>query len=159
MYSRRAPRHLRGTPRSSRQRRSARPQIRCVPSTIPSLTHTGNSLHRQCCDPQGRQGVRLHRCGPRTRDPGRTYARGALARIRTDRQDTRGSCCTARTGSVYIDPVIPRGSSALVRTIQHSTRIPVMGHADGLCAIYLNEAADGAKAQRVVLERQGAYLR
>ena len=30
----------------------------------------------------------------------------------------------------YIDLVIPRGSNVLVRTIQHSTRIPVMGHAD-----------------------------
>ena len=39
-----------------------------------------------------------------------------------------------------------------MRTIQHSTRIPVMVHTDGLCAIYLDEAADGAKAQRVVLD-------
>ena len=53
---------------------------------------------------------------------------------------------------MYIDPVIPRGSNALARTIQHSTRIPVVGHADGLCAINLDEAADGAKAQRVVLD-------
>ena len=39
-----------------------------------------------------------------------------------------------------------------MRTIQHSTRIPVMGHADGLCAIYLDEAADVVKAQLVVLD-------
>ena len=31
----------------------------------------------------------------------------------------------------YIDLVIPRGSNSLVRNIQNSTRIPVMGHADG----------------------------
>lgn len=40
-----------------------------------------------------------------------------------------------------IDLVIPRGSAALVKSIQASTRIPVMGHADGLCSIYLDKAA------------------
>ena len=39
-----------------------------------------------------------------------------------------------------------------MREIQHNTRIPVMGHADGLCAIYLDESADREKAQRVVVD-------
>ena len=52
----------------------------------------------------------------------------------------------------YIDLVIPRGSNALVREIQQSTRIAVMGHADGLCAIYLDESADREKAKRVVVD-------
>lgn len=52
----------------------------------------------------------------------------------------------------YIDLVIPRGSNALVRNIQLNTRIPVMGHADGLCAIYLDESADPTKAVRVVVD-------
>ena len=52
----------------------------------------------------------------------------------------------------YIDLVIPRGSNSLVRQIQNSTRIPVMGHADGLCSIYLDESADEDKAVRVVLD-------
>ena len=52
----------------------------------------------------------------------------------------------------YIDLVIPRGSNALVREIQQSTRIAVMGHADGLCAIYLDESADKEKAKRVVVD-------
>ena len=51
-----------------------------------------------------------------------------------------------------IDLVIPRGSNALVRNIQNNTRIPVMGHADGLCTVYLDESADEEKAVRIVLD-------
>ncbi|KAF8493251.1 Aldehyde/histidinol dehydrogenase [Russula emetica] len=57
----------------------------------------------------------------------------------------------------YIDLVIPRGSNALVREIQHSTRIPVMGHADGLCAIFLDESVDREKAKRVVVDAKTDY--
>ena len=53
---------------------------------------------------------------------------------------------------LYIDLVIPRGSNELVRNIQNHTRIPVMGHADGLCAIYLDESADSEKAVRIVVD-------
>ncbi|KAJ3549205.1 hypothetical protein NM688_g5204 [Phlebia brevispora] len=52
----------------------------------------------------------------------------------------------------YIDLVIPRGSNALVRNIQNNTRIPVMGHADGLCAVYLDQTADTDKAMRIVID-------
>jgi len=53
--------------------------------------------------------------------------------------------------------VIPRGSNALVKNIQNSTRIPVMGHSDGLCAVYLDESADLAKAVRVVVDSKTDY--
>lgn len=39
-----------------------------------------------------------------------------------------------------------------MKGIQNSTRIPVMGHADGLCAVYLDESAGVEKATRVVLD-------
>ncbi len=41
-----------------------------------------------------------------------------------------------------IDLVIPRGSNALVQHIQNNTQIPVLGHADGVCHIYVDAAAD-----------------
>ena len=66
--------------------------------------------------------------------------------------ETHAEIAALLTQDLYIDLVVRRGSNALVRTIQHSTRIPVMGYADGLCAIYLYEAADVVKAQRVVLD-------
>lgn len=52
----------------------------------------------------------------------------------------------------YIDLVIPRGSNALVRSIQNDSRIPVMGHADGICAVYVDETAVVQKAIKVVLD-------
>ncbi|KZS94619.1 glutamate-5-semialdehyde dehydrogenase [Sistotremastrum niveocremeum HHB9708] len=57
----------------------------------------------------------------------------------------------------YIDLVIPRGSNALVKNIQNSTRIPVMGHADGICHVYLDESADEETALRVVVDSKTDY--
>lgn len=39
-----------------------------------------------------------------------------------------------------------------MKNIQNNTRIPVMGHADGICSIYLDEAADVEKAVRIVVD-------
>ena len=51
----------------------------------------------------------------------------------------------------WIDLVIPRGSNELVRSIMDNTRIPVLGHADGICAVYVDRQADVDKALRVVV--------
>ena len=58
----------------------------------------------------------------------------------------------------YIDLVIPRGSNSLVRNIQNNTRIPVMGHADGLCAVYIDKAADSTKAIRVSVDSKVMHV-
>lgn len=55
------------------------------------------------------------------------------------------------------DLVIPRGSNALVRSIQGATRIPVLGHADGVCHIYVEASADGAMAERIVNDAKRDY--
>lgn len=57
----------------------------------------------------------------------------------------------------HIDLVIPRGSNDLVRYIKNNTRIPVLGHADGLCSIYLHEDADPAMAVKVLLDAKTGY--
>lgn len=57
----------------------------------------------------------------------------------------------------YIDLVIPRGSNSLVKNIQNNTRIPVMGHADGICSVFLDETADVEKAVRVVVDSKTDY--
>ncbi|GAB1313896.1 glutamate-5-semialdehyde dehydrogenase [Madurella fahalii] len=57
----------------------------------------------------------------------------------------------------YIDLAIPRGSNDLVRYIKNNTRIPVLGHADGLCAIYLEQSADPALAADVIVDSKTNY--
>lgn len=57
----------------------------------------------------------------------------------------------------YIDLVIPRGGNELVRYIKEHTRIPVMGHADGLCGIYVAQDADLQKARDIVLDAKTDY--
>lgn len=47
---------------------------------------------------------------------------------------------------------MPRGGNELVRHIKENTKIPVMGHADGICAVYVDESAKEGTALRVVLE-------
>ncbi|KAF9185969.1 hypothetical protein BGZ51_002313 [Haplosporangium sp. Z 767] len=57
----------------------------------------------------------------------------------------------------YIDLVIPRGSNALVKYIQWNTRIPVLGHADGLCSTYVAESAKLDLAKKVVVDAKTTY--
>ncbi|RGB36740.1 gamma-glutamyl phosphate reductase [Rhizophagus diaphanus] len=57
----------------------------------------------------------------------------------------------------YIDLVVPRGSNSLVKYIQSNTRIPVLGHADGLCSVYVDKDADINKAVRVVVDSKINY--
>ena len=79
-------------------------------------------------------------------------ARTALPGTFIQTVETRAEVAALLSQDRYIDLVIPRGCNALVREIQQSTRIAVMGHADGLCAIYLDETADREKATRVVVD-------
>lgn len=57
----------------------------------------------------------------------------------------------------YIDLVIPRGSNDLVRYIKSNTKIPVLGHADGICSIYLEHTADPAMATKVIIDSKTSY--
>ena len=56
-----------------------------------------------------------------------------------------------------IDLVIPRGSNALVQHIQQNTRIPVLGHADGVCHAYVDSAADLEMALALVVDSKVQY--
>jgi glutamate-5-semialdehyde dehydrogenase len=56
-----------------------------------------------------------------------------------------------------IDLVIPRGSNALVQHIQRNTLIPVLGHADGVCHIFIDQAADPEMVNRIVVDSKTQY--
>ncbi|NLY88983.1 MAG: glutamate-5-semialdehyde dehydrogenase [Firmicutes bacterium] len=58
----------------------------------------------------------------------------------------------------YIDLIIPRGSNDFVRYIMENSRIPVLGHADGICHCYVDEEADLQAAARIVLDSKVQYV-
>lgn len=56
-----------------------------------------------------------------------------------------------------VDLLIPRGSNAFVQYIMNNTKIPVMGHADGICHIYVDAAADFEKALPILVDAKTQY--
>lgn len=56
-----------------------------------------------------------------------------------------------------IDLVIPRGSNEMVRKIQQATRIAVLGHADGICHLYVDEKCDIEMAVRLAINAKVQY--
>ncbi len=57
----------------------------------------------------------------------------------------------------YIDLIIPRGSNSLVSFIKSNTKIPVLGHADGICHIYIDEFADINKSIPIIIDAKCQY--
>ena len=57
----------------------------------------------------------------------------------------------------YVDLLIPRGSNAFVRHVIDNTRIPVMGHADGICTTFVDESADQDKAIGICVDAKIQY--
>ncbi|MFO8101502.1 MAG: glutamate-5-semialdehyde dehydrogenase [Dehalococcoidia bacterium] len=58
----------------------------------------------------------------------------------------------------YIDLVIPRGSNEFVRHIMQNTNIPVLGHADGICHVYVDREAEIEMAVRVTVDSKTQYV-
>ncbi len=57
----------------------------------------------------------------------------------------------------YIDLIIPRGSNSFVQFVQENTRIPVLGHADGICHLYIDKDADMEKAVAITVDAKTQY--
>jgi glutamate-5-semialdehyde dehydrogenase len=51
----------------------------------------------------------------------------------------------------FIDVIVPRGGKGLVGLVQREARVPVFAHLEGICHVYVDKAADLAKARAVVL--------
>jgi glutamate-5-semialdehyde dehydrogenase len=56
-----------------------------------------------------------------------------------------------------VDLIIPRGSNSFVRFVQDNTRIPVLGHAEGICHLYVDQVADLAQAVAIAVDAKTQY--
>ena len=56
-----------------------------------------------------------------------------------------------------VDLLIPRGSNQFVQYIMNHTKIPVMGHADGICHTYVDKDADLEKAVKIIIDAKTQY--
>jgi glutamate-5-semialdehyde dehydrogenase len=57
----------------------------------------------------------------------------------------------------YIDLLVPRGSNEFVKFIKNNTAIPVLGHADGICHVYIDKNADKNMALAIALDSKTQY--
>lgn len=56
-----------------------------------------------------------------------------------------------------VDLLIPRGSNSFVQYIMSNTKIPVMGHADGICHIYADKEIEIEKAVKIIMDSKTQY--
>lgn len=57
-----------------------------------------------------------------------------------------------------IDLIIPRGSNEFVKHIMDNTHIPVLGHADGICHVFVDKAADPEMALKICVDSKTQYV-
>ena len=58
----------------------------------------------------------------------------------------------------YIDLIIPRGSNEFVKHIMNNSNIPVLGHADGICHVYVDAEADIDMAVKIIVDSKCQYV-
>jgi glutamate-5-semialdehyde dehydrogenase len=57
----------------------------------------------------------------------------------------------------YVDLIIPRGSNEFVKYVQDNTRIPVLGHADGICHLYVDKEVEIEQAIDIAIDAKTQY--
>lgn len=57
----------------------------------------------------------------------------------------------------YVDLIIPRGSKEFVRYVQENSKIPVLGHADGICHLFIDEDADLSQGITITVDSKTQY--
>ncbi|MCK5542859.1 MAG: glutamate-5-semialdehyde dehydrogenase [Desulfobacterales bacterium] len=72
--------------------------------------------------------------------------------------ETRGDVADMLGLDKYIDLIIPRGSNAFVKHIMDNTIIPVLGHADGICHLYIDQFADSKMAIDLAVDGKCQYV-
>ena len=72
--------------------------------------------------------------------------------------EARSEISELLTCNEHVDLLIPRGSNAFVQYIMNNTKIPVMGHADGICHIYVDKDANMEKAIPIIIDAKTQYV-
>jgi glutamate-5-semialdehyde dehydrogenase len=72
--------------------------------------------------------------------------------------ETREDVAALLAQSGNVDLIIPRGSNEFVRHIMKTSLIPVMGHADGICHIFIDETAGLDMAEKIVIDAKTQYV-
>ncbi|MBE0537070.1 MAG: glutamate-5-semialdehyde dehydrogenase [Phycisphaerae bacterium] len=72
--------------------------------------------------------------------------------------ETRADVAQMLDLDAYIDLIVPRGSNEFVRHIMDNTNIPVLGHADGICHVYVDAKADLDMAIRIAVDSKCQYV-
>ncbi|MFQ5634007.1 MAG: glutamate-5-semialdehyde dehydrogenase [Gammaproteobacteria bacterium] len=75
--------------------------------------------------------------------------RNAIQMVPTRSRDAVGALLSGLGGS--IDVIVPRGGKNLIARVQQDARVPVIGHLEGLCHVYVHESADVQMAADIVL--------
>ncbi|MEX1365962.1 MAG: glutamate-5-semialdehyde dehydrogenase, partial [Nannocystaceae bacterium] len=125
------------------------------PDAVPQITglalRTGNAVLLKGGREARRSNAALVRCLQGTlRTQG--FDPGAVALLE-DRSEVDALLGLERE----IDLIIARGSSAFVRHVQSKTTIPVLGHAEGLCHLYLHHSAPPPMAARIAVDAKCSY--
>jgi len=72
--------------------------------------------------------------------------------------ETRQDVAEMLSQDDHIDLIIPRGSNEFVRYIMDNTNIPVLGHADGICHVYIDAEADPNMAVNIAVDSKCQYV-
>ena len=72
--------------------------------------------------------------------------------------ETREDVAQMLKEDTLIDLIIPRGSNNFVRYIMDNSRIPVLGHSDGICHVYVDSDADPETACKIVTDSKTQYV-
>jgi delta-1-pyrroline-5-carboxylate synthetase len=130
----------------------ARPDA--LPQIAALAVRSGNGLLLKGGKEARRSNAALHRCVVSAMDGGGAFAAASdlIALV-----ETRDEISELLKLDGDIDLVIPRGGNALVAHVQKSTKIPVLGHADGVCHLYVDSSADVGMAARLAVDGKCDY--